>query len=203
MVESGRAKRTLPATRLPMTSPTPMAPMIRPSAASPCKPNRCGSCSTTISAMASCSATLHGPLAKALTRSNAPVVGSLSIRRAPSSRASQAPRQPPRLGRGLLAGSITRSRTAHTARPDSTKPAAVTDRKWITGMSAFSTAASVGPIRRASRKVASNRPLIPCSASRSFTSTGTADCSAGLKTMRMAASPMTEITSSGMEMPQM
>ena len=61
----------------------------------------------------------------------------------------------------------------------------------------------IGPISRASRHVASNRPLIACSASRSLTSTGTADCSAGVNTMRMAARPMTESTSNGIEMPQM
>ena len=152
--------------------------------------------------MQSCSATLHGPLAKALIKSSAPVVRSRSIRRAPSSRASQAPRQPPRPGRSLLAGSTRRSRTTQIAKAEATKPTAVIVRKWITGRSVLRIAAIMGPIRRASRQVASNRPLIACMALRSVTSTGTADCSAGVKTMRRPARPITESTSSGIEMPQ-
>ena len=72
----------------------------------------------------------------------------------------------------------------------------------MTGRIEFNTAASIGPIRRASRQVASNRPLMACMASRLGTSTGTADCSAGVKTMRSAAMPITASTSSGIDTPQ-
>ena len=153
--------------------------------------------------MQSCSATLQGPLAKALTISSAPIVRWRNISRAPSSRASQAPRQPPRPGRGLFVGSTSRSRTVHTATAESTKPNAVIDRKWITGSSVLRTAAIIGPISRASRQVASNRPLIACMASRFVTSTGTADCSAGVNTMRIAARPITDRIRRGIEIPQM
>ena len=79
------------------------------------------------------------------------MVGSLSISRKPAVSASQAPRQPGSMRTGSLWPPISRSRAACRARPETMKPSAVTVRKWITGMKRCSSAATIGPTRRAMR----------------------------------------------------
>ena len=45
----------------------------------------------------------------------------------------------------------SRSRAARIAAPETRKPSAVAVRKWITGMKRCSSAATIGPTRRAMR----------------------------------------------------
>ena len=103
--------------------------------------------------MARLSATIHGPFRIALTIRMAPVVGSLSIRRKP--RGQRVPGAAPAAGlrrTGSLVGADQRDRARPAAPgPRRMKPSAVAVRKWITGRKRCSSAATIGPIRRAMR----------------------------------------------------
>ena len=79
------------------------------------------------------------------------MVRSRSIRRKPAVSASQAPRQPGAMRTGSIWPSVSRSRAICSAQPETMKPSAVTERTWITGRNRCSTAATIGPSRRAMR----------------------------------------------------